>query len=289
MELKEKELKLLAYLYHHNREPITKIAKETHMTRIQVEYAINKFFKEGIIEKFFTMFDYSAFGYNVYALAFIKLERFSSMEKFTKKLESSKHCISWGECFGKYDLLTNLIFKSEEEMSNFLSETINEPIADYVIIKPYLAEYHPLKIFHEKKQPIFPLLSTSLKERKFSESELKIMKILQHDGRAKLTDIAKKVNISAEMVLHKIKKLKKEGVILGMRTGIRMKKLGYNYSIIILNIKNFSKELKQKITEHARKEKRANALVLSLFNPNCTIQFFHKTEDELKEEIKKLK
>jgi Lrp/AsnC family transcriptional regulator, regulator for asnA, asnC and gidA len=289
MELKENELKLLAYIYHHNREPITKIAKETKLSRIQVEYGLNKFFKEGIIEKFFTMFDYGSFGYNVYVLSFIKLERFSSLQRFAKKLEASKHCISWGECFGKYDLFTNLIFKNEEEMSKFFSDTINEPVSDYVIIKPYLAEFHPLKLFHEKKQPIFPLLSPNPKEKKFSESEIKIMKILQHDGRAKLVDISKKAGISAEMVLHKIKKLQKEKVILGMRTQVRMKKLGYNYSMILLSIKNLSQELKQKITEHARNEKRANALVLSLFNPNCLIQIFHKTEDELKEEIKKIK
>jgi DNA-binding Lrp family transcriptional regulator len=292
MELKERELKLLAYLYHHNRESLAKIAKETKMTRIQIEYALNKFLREGIIEKFPTMFDYSAFGYKVYALAFIKLERFSSLQKFTKRLEASKHCISWGECFGKYDLFANLIFKSEEEMSSFFSEIINkenEQILDYVIIKPYLAEFHPLKIFHEKKQPIFPLLSSNSAEKKFSEAELKIMKLLSQDGRAKLIDIAKKTGISAELVLHKIKKLQKEKVILGMRTQVKMKKLGYSYSMILLNIKNLSQGLKQKITEHARKEKRANALVLSLFNPNCIIQIFHKTEDELKEEVKKIK
>jgi Lrp/AsnC family transcriptional regulator, leucine-responsive regulatory protein len=292
MELKEKELKLLAYLYHHNRESLTEIARAMQMTRIQVEYALNKFLNEGIIESFFTMFDYSAFGYKVYALAFIKLEKFSSLQKFTKRLEASKHCISCGECFGKYDIFANLIFKSEEEMSNFLSETIskqNEQVLDYVIIKPYLAEFHPLKILHEKKQQIFPLLSSNPKEKKFSESELKIMKLLSQDGRAKLIDIAKKVNISAEMVLHKIKKLQKEKVILGIRTQVKMKKLGYSYSMILLNVKNLSHDLKQKITEHARKEKRANSLVLSLFNPNCIIQIFHKTEDELKEEIKKIK
>ena len=59
--------------------------------------------------------------------------------------------------------------------------------------------------------------------------------------------------------------------------------------MLILNIKNLSEEIKNKIINFARGEKRVNTLVLSLFNPNCIIQIFHETDDELKEEIRKLK
>ena len=126
MKINEQDLKLLGYLYHSNREPFTKIAKETGLTRIQVEYKFDKFMKEGIIRKFMSILNYSALGYPVYALLLIKLERFSSLSNFTKKLEKTRNCMSWGECFGKYDLFANLIFKSEEEMSKFLSEIIRE-------------------------------------------------------------------------------------------------------------------------------------------------------------------
>ena len=46
MKLTEKDLKLRTYIYHSKREPITKIAKETGLTRIQVEYTLKKFQKE---------------------------------------------------------------------------------------------------------------------------------------------------------------------------------------------------------------------------------------------------
>ncbi|MDP3917166.1 MAG: winged helix-turn-helix transcriptional regulator [Nanoarchaeota archaeon] len=292
MELKEKDLKLLSYFYHNNRESLTKIAKETGMTRIQVEHSLKKFIKEGIIEKFFTMFNYSAFGYNVYILMLIKLEKYSSLQKFTKKLEASKNCISFGECFGKYDLFTNLIFKDEEDMSDFLSEMISEKgeqVLDYLIIKPYLAEFHPLKLFYNKKKLILSLVGERIKKQKFSEHDLKILKELEKDGRSKIIDIAKKTGVSAEMVLHKLRKFKKEKVVLGIKAGVRMKKVGYNYSMVFLNVKNFSKFLKNKIIYYARNEKKVNVLVLSLFNPNCMVQIFHKTDDELKNEIKKIK
>ncbi|MCH8818859.1 MAG: Lrp/AsnC family transcriptional regulator, partial [Acidobacteria bacterium] len=74
-----------------------------------------------------------------------------------------------------------------------------------------------------------------------------ILKILSNDGRAKIIDIAIKTGISAEMVLHKIKKFKKDKVILGFRAVIRMKKLGYNYSMILLNVRNLSYKIKEDI------------------------------------------
>ncbi len=292
MEMKEKDMKFLTQIYHNKRESLTKIAKEAGMTRIQAEYSLKKFIDNGIIEKFLTMFNYGAFGYNVYALMLVKMERFSTLRSFTRKLEESSNCISWGESYGKYDLFTNLIFKDEEDMSNFLSEIIsekNEQVSDYLIIKPYLSEFYPLKIFHGKKGPTLPFFSEKIEEKKFSEKDLKMLRELEKDGRVKIIDIAKKVGISAEMVLHKIKKFERDKVILGVRTGVRVKKLGYNYSLIFLNIRNLSKNLKEKIITFARGEKRVNALVLSLFNPNCVLQIFHKTDDELKEEVKKIK
>ncbi|MFH1452037.1 MAG: winged helix-turn-helix transcriptional regulator [archaeon] len=292
MKLTEKDFKLLTHLYHSNREPITKIAKDLKMTRIQVEYKLKKFQSEGIIKNFFTMFDYSAFGYNVYVGVFFKLKNYSSLKKFTGKLEKTKHCISWGECFGKYDLFANLIFKNEEELSDFMAELINEknePILDYKINKPYLTEFQPLKKDSTRKKPSFPLTSKSKTEKTFSKTDLKILKILENDARIKLIDIARKVNISAEMVLHKIKKFQREGVILGTKTALDMKKLGFNYSMILLDINNFSKVIKDKLVSYSKKEEAVNAIVLSLFSPNCILQIFHKTTGELKDEVRKIK
>ena len=57
----------------------------------------------------------------------------------------------------------------------------------------------------------------------------------------------------------------------------------------MLNVKNLSEEVKNKIIGFTRKEKLVNTLLLSLFNPNCIIQIFHRTDSELREEIRKIK
>lgn len=285
MKLTEKDMKLLAHLYHSNRDSLTQIAKKTGLSRIQVEYKMNKFQKEGIIEKFMTIFNYKALGYNLFVVLFIKLEKFSSLDQFTKRLEKSKHCISWGKCFGKYDLLTNLIFKNEEEFSEFLSEIISEKkthVSNYSIIKPYFSEFQPLTIFDEKQQITFPIGHQEEGEKKIDEKDVKILKMLEENNRVKLVDIAKELGISAELALHRMRRLHKDGIVLGSRLHMRMSKLGYNYSLILLNIRSMSDELKERLINFSRKDKNVDSIMLSLFNPNCVIQVFHKTEDELK-------
>lgn len=127
------------------------------------------------------------------------------------------------------------------------------------------------------------------KEKDFSKTEIEIMKILQHDGRIKLTEIANKIGISAERVLQTIRRLRKENIILGLRAHTNMKILGYSYAILLINIKNLTQKTKDKILIYSKMEERVNAVALSRVNPKCLIQILHKTEEELRTEIEKLK
>jgi len=288
IKLNEKDMKLLAYLYHSHREPLTKIAKATGLTREQVEYKIDKFVKEGVIRKFMTMFNNGAFGYGLYAFMLVKFERFASKDNFVKKLDGNKNCMSWGECSGKYDIFMNLVFRDEKEIQEYLAYLLNEssePVADYALVRPYFSEFHPLKWFKDGEKDNFPLIFDEVKEKKFDKHEIEMMKMLEKDGRVKLIDISSKLGISSELALYKMRKLQKDKVILGSKIHFDMKKLGYNYSGFFVNIKNFSDKTKNKIIHFARKHKLVNALVLSVTNPNCFIQLFHKTEEELKETI----
>ncbi len=291
MELKENDLKLLTYIYHNTRESYSKISKETKLSRTQVEYKINKFIEEGLIKKFFTLFNYGALGYNNYVSLLVKFEKFSTINNFTKKLDNSKNCISWGECFGKYDIYINLIFKTETEINDYISELLNSKsskVSDYLLIKPYLAEFHNIKIFENNKK-ILPFTFPNEKEIKLDKDDIEILKMLEKDARTKVVDIAKKLDISGELALYKLKKLYNENIIIGSRAFLNMKILGYNYSGFFIHIKNLSKERRQELIKFAREHKLVNALLLSIMKPNCFIQVFHKTDEELKQTIRQVK
>lgn len=291
MELKDQDLKLLSYLYHSYREPLSKIAKATKMTRTQVEYKLKKYSEEGLIKKNILMVNYGTLGYNLYIFLLIKLEKPSRQNRTTKLLESTNRCISWGECFGSYDLYANMIFKNEEDMGKAISKIVESPnaVEDYLVMRPYLAEYHPLKIIDKEKQLILPLASSKIEGVKLDETDMKILKFLEKDGRMKVVDIANKLDSSVEKIMYRLKNLKDRKIISGLRLHLDLKKIGYSLSGFFMDIKNFSDSTKKKLIKFSREHRFVNALVLSLTKPNCFIQIFHKTEDELKKTITEVK
>jgi len=291
LKLNQADFKLLTYLYHNNREPLTKIAKACKLSREQVDYKIKKYISSKLIMGFIPIINYTKLGYNCFAMFLFKLEKFSSFNLFCQKLSKNKNCISYGKIYGKYDLFGNFIFKDEKELGDFISELFNSPnrISDYLLIKPFLAELYPLKFCNHKNLEDLPIVGETSDKIKIDERDKKILKCLVQEGRMKLIDIATKLDISIELAFHKLKKLKQNKIIVGSRIQFNMEKLEYYFSQILLDIKNFSDENKNKIRTFCKNSKHINSLTFSLTRPNCMIQLFHKDEGELKETIDSLK
>jgi len=292
MNLKETDYKLLNYLYHSDNEPLSKIAKATKLSRDQVEYRINKYLSEGLIRNFIPFFDLSKLGYDVLAILLLKFEKPIMAQDFSKSLIKDKNCMSYGKVYGKYDLYLNCIFKDEKELNEFVSnlfENENNFITDYIIIKPQFAELYPLKFFNQNKEDYLLLSSDTKKEIKLDKTDIAILKILSDNGRTRLIDMAIKLNISSELAFYRLKRLKKEKVILGNRIQFNMSSLGYFFTIILINFRNFSKKNKSKIRSFAKNSKNINSLIFNLHKPNCIIQLFHKEEIEIRRCIEKIK
>ena len=291
MKLGKPDYKLLSYLYHNHREPITKIAKACNLSREQVNYRLNKYLSEKLIRKFIPIFNYAKLGYNYFVILFLKLDKLSNEAVFFNKLSKDRNCISFGKVFGKYDVYTNFIFKDEQDFSNYLSKLLESqiPVSDYLVIKPYFAELYPLKFFNHTGLDRLLIIGKSSEKISLDKKDILILKELSHDSRARLVDIAEKLNTSSEFVLHRLKRLKKEEVILGSRIQFDMEKVGFHFSEVLLNIRNFSEENKNKVKKFAKTSKHVNSLLFSLTKPNCIIQLFHKEESELRNTIQKVK
>ncbi len=291
MELKSADYKLLSYLYHNYDEPLSKIAKATKMSRDQVEYRLKKYLKKGLIRKFFPVFDWNKLGYEVLVILFLKFEKPKMAEDFSKTLSKDKNCMSFGKVFGEYDLYLNCIFKNELKLSEFLSNLLENGkyfIKDYLVIKPRLVSLFPLKFFNHNKKDY--LISSENKEKtKLDKTDLKILEILSENGRTRLIDIAVKLNLSSELVLYRLRKLKKEKIILGNRIQFDMSKLNYFFTLITLNFRNFSEKNKRKIKFFAQNSDNVSSLIFNLLKPNCLIQLFHKEENEIRGAIDKIK
>jgi len=68
-----------------------------------------------------------------------------------------------------------------------------------------------------------------------------------------------------------------------------MKKLGYFYTIVVIDLKNFSEKNQKKLKEFAKGSKYVNSIIFSYNKPHCFIQLFHKENTELAKAIEELK
>jgi len=292
MELKETDYKLLSYLYHSYNEPLSKIAKATKLSRDQVEYRLNKYLKEGLIRKFFPVFCYGKLGYNLLVILLLKFEKTGMAEDFSKNLNKSKNCISYGKVYGRYDLWLECVFNNERKLNEFIFELFgNEKsfITDYILINPQFAELYPLKFFNYPYKEDYLIFSEEKKEIKLDETDLKILKILSENARTKLIDIAIKTGISSEFALYRIKKLRTEKIILGNRIQFNTSMLGYFHTLIFINFRNLSEKNKEKIKSFVKNSKNINSLIFNLQKPNCMISFLYKSVKEVEEGIEKIK
>ena len=72
-KLKPTDMNLLAYLYQHNRESLSKIAKAIKLSREQVDYRLKNYEASGIIKGYLPVVNYSKLGYHNLAILFIKI------------------------------------------------------------------------------------------------------------------------------------------------------------------------------------------------------------------------
>jgi len=290
--LKPTDKKLLSYLYHNSREPATKIAKLLGISREQVSYRIKKFESEGIIKGYIPLVSYSRLGYHLITLIFFKLSKQIYLKKFKEELKKNKNRLNTIEILSKYDLGTLFVFRDEKERNDCLSEILQNnkgEILDFHIIEPYFAEFYPLKflgniqaqpyIFHEYKS----------KEYKLDEKEKRILLVLNKNANARIIEIAKETNLSAELVLYKMRKLQQEKVLITTRAYFDMEKTGYFYSLIFINFHNFSKHNQEKLRRFAKNSEYVDSFMMMLGKPNCYMQIVHKDMLELHKILNSLK
>ncbi len=291
-KLKSTDMKLLTYLYQHNREPFTKIAKAVGLSREQVEYWIKRYESEGIIKKYLPVVSYTRLGYHSLVLFFIKNTTSSASVELKKEVKQSKNRITTVELLGKYDLCFVFVFHNDKEKNEYLMKFLEEHkgvIEDHTLVEPYHMKLYPLKFLGSKREDEYLWIDYQKGEVKIDDKERNILKVLAKNARARIIDIAHATNLSAELVIYKIKRLQSEGILLGTRTAFDMEKLQYYYTILQINIKNLSQKTSERLAEFAKSNTHIETFYLSMNKPNCYMQLFHSSIKELQETIEKLK
>lgn len=283
--------KLIAYIYHNFREPLSKIAKKCNLSRDQVEYRLKKYESSGLIKQYATLFNYSALGYSEFVISWVKLNNpQNELLKLRSKLSSYANIITYLDVLGSFDLVFDSIHTTKEDFQNFLSKIQQDLSFSIRKVSPYIVtsmSFFPLKEFGLNEHCIDFSLDAS-KQVKLSSSELKILRLLANNGRMRLIDMAKKTKMSSELIAYKLKQLYKNKIILGTRIVFDLEKMGFFFGNLRLNLNSLDVKLKSKLKQYCALHENINAVSFGLGEYNCLIQVMYKEEKVFRTAIRSI-
>ncbi len=254
-----KDRKILLELDFDARQTNSKIAKKIGLSKQGVEYRINNLIKKGVILGFYPMINNSKLGY-IYGRILFRfqnldgttgkrlVEDFKSNKKFNWILKSE----------GQYEFGTGIWVKTLSEFKEIV-RNIKTKYSAYI---KDLRESIAIRVTHYQYRVL--LNTENTKKVVFEETPLRveldildkrILKLLCDNARAPLVEMSNKLNVSPKVLAYRIKKLEKNGVILGYRPLIDHSLLGYTYYKILFYLnatKNEFETFRRYLEDHPK-------------------------------------
>ena len=120
-----------------------------------------------------------------------------------------------------------------------------------------------------------------LKSRVLDEKDKKILMVLQEDGRAQLTVIARKVGLSIDSVHKRIKEMKRKGIF---ETGIFIEPRAIGYPLLMdvkVKLKNVSENERNSLIDYLMKHKNVVELLAVMGDYDFTCVLIAKDSNDL--------
>lgn len=236
-----KDQKLLSFLLDNSRESITKIAKKIGISKELTHYRMRRLEEDKIIGGYYTLVNYEALGFKRY-LFFIQLKQISSTQEleFLEFLNNHPFVTYMGPIIGKWNTAFDIFARDDLHLQKVINEILDGAgnyLDSYLINGVSIHE----EVFHHK---FFPLTDTDYTSQQpkiktnyvVDDFDKKLLNILSTNARAEYAYLARKLNMTANAIKYRIKKLEREKIILGYTTSINYDVLGYETYNLQINV-----------------------------------------------------
>lgn len=219
-QLDLKDRKILYQLDINARQSASEIGRKVGLDKQVVAYRINKLVQAGVIQKFYAVYDTSKLGYTTHKL-FLRLQN-TTIEKqneIIKFINDHSHVQFFISCDGMFDLVFNILAKSAIELYEIIKEIENQYGA-YIAEKEmiimvfssfFFRDYFIGKSTKEMRKPMY--FGSKSEDIEIDNVNKKILYYLGLDARIPTIQVARKINLSADAVSSRIKKMEKAQII----------------------------------------------------------------------------
>ena len=284
LKLDLKDKRILTLLDEDSRYSNSQIAKKVKLSKPSVEYRLKRFEKNNIIFEYYAVINFTKLGYSQYKIYFkfqdASLEDEKNIIDYWLK---NKFSVWVAEVRGRWDLAVSLIAKSNFEFGKTLSEFMNK-FAHFILEKDvFLTEYSPIfaREYLTSTKPSEFTYGIPSEIYELDDADKSILKELAINARISIVDLAKKLNLTRDVINYRLKKLKKDNIIVQFRCYLNLNELNVHHYKIILRTKNLNQEYENKIKQYISKHKKATQLLKLIGSWDLEIEFETENEDEL--------
>lgn len=242
----KKNLAILRVLDSNARQANSKIAKFAGLSKEVVNYRISKMEKENILTSYFGVVDIFKIGNNLFKLL-VKFQKVGeNKEQEIVEWLKKRQEVAWlGNCDGSWNLIITFSAKNIKQLTEFTNE-FNFKFGKYFQEKQLLISSEVVffneKYLSDNNTDYYRYLMETKEEISILDSKDKIILFeLSKNARIPSVELSKKVNLTAEGVAKRIKKLIKDKIILGFKPRINFGSLGLKYLHLFVSVKDTSK------------------------------------------------
>lgn len=235
-KLDSKDLQILYELDQNARQPASRIASKVKLSVDSVNYRLRRMLTDGAIFKFITMLDTAKLGLTTYKML-LRLQNTTQTteQEMLEYFLRHDHVQLLSTSEGNFDINVNILAFTIEDLQGFL-DAMNKKYGKYIADREVMAMVQSHFFFrdyfveekkraHYKRKPIY--FGSTPVPAKIDETDKKILGELSLDARLPTLEIARRINLSADAVALRIKKLERSGVIQNYMLVPALEKTGF--------------------------------------------------------------
>ncbi|MBU0757040.1 MAG: Lrp/AsnC family transcriptional regulator [Nanoarchaeota archaeon] len=293
IKLDKKDRLIIYELDKNSRQSYSQIGRSVKLSKEVVNYRIQRLEENKIVLGYYLIINHFKLGLN-YIRVFFKYQDINTeKEKEIIKYISDLPQIGWlGSQDGIWDLVAVFQVRTNEELNDILKRIyfkFGNYLQDREITPSLRISHFKHHFLHGVRDYSYDLIEGPLQDMKIDEINYRILKSLSEDARKSIIEISNSVGISSKNVIHRIKKLEENGIIIAYKTAFNLPLLGYHYFHIFLNLKDSSYEFEKKVYNYLAQHKYIFYISQALGKADFEFEIALKSHNELFDFMKELR
>lgn len=272
-----KDLKILTILRENSRETYQQIAKKAMLSHDAVNYRVKRLERLGIISKYTLDVNYRLLGYDEYRLFLQLLEHNpKNLQALFDYLNEKNVYSQVVQYTGNRDLRISITAKDLHETDEIMTD-INNKFANIISDQELIR-----KVKNIVKEDEVPTRDPKVKIDKIDKE---LLSLLLENSRENAVELGKKLKISPDTVVYRIKKLVEYKIIRKFSAIPNVNKMKYHWYTLVLLMKNLSDKEEQSLKAYQKKNPNVLRVLKTIGEWNIMIDLLARTPQELQKQI----